>query len=265
MTLIDLSERRSTNSLKWNKYDADVIPLWVADMDFNVPEPIIRALTDKVSHGIFGYEATPPSVLDAVCARMERLYGWQLLPEQVVVVPGVVPGINVAARAFCGHGEGVLIQPPIYPPFIDVSPRHNLGQQLAELTLVRDGATFHYEIDYEKFEAAITPDTRIFLLSQPHNPIGKIYSRDELTRLAEICQRHNLVICSDEIHSELLLGGARNIPVATLSPEIADRTITFFAASKTFNLAGLFTSFAIIPIPNCAKNSSRRGIVIHRG
>ena len=101
-------ERRSTNSLKWNKYDADVIPLWVADMDFNVPEPIIRALTDKVSHGIFGYEATPPSVLDAVCARMERLYGWQLLPEQVVVVPGVVPGINVAARAFCGHGEGVL-------------------------------------------------------------------------------------------------------------------------------------------------------------
>jgi cysteine-S-conjugate beta-lyase len=184
-------DRRANNSVKWNWYNADVLPLWVADMDFVVPEAVIRALRAKVEHGIFGYEASPPALLDAVCRRMERLYRWQISPDDIVVVPGIVSGINVVARAVCSPGQGVLIQPPVYPPFLDV-PRHNgLTRQLAELSLVRHRSTLHYEIDFTAYEAAITDATRLFLLCQPHNPTGQIYGPDDLRRMADICQRHD--------------------------------------------------------------------------
>ncbi len=240
-------DRRSSNSVKWNWFAADVLPMWVADMDFVVAEPVIRTLRAKVDHGIFGYEMPPAALVEAVCARMDRLYHWVIAPETVVVVPGVVSGANVAARAICAPGDGVLIQPPVYPPFLEASKHNALTQQMAELSLVRRGTRLHYEIDFDRFEAAITERTRLFILCQPHNPTGQIYTRDDLTRIAEICQRHNLVICSDEIHSELLLGGAQHVATATLSPEIADRTITLISASKTFNMPGLSCSFAIIP------------------
>lgn len=258
-----LIDRRNANSLKWNKYAADVLPLWIADMDFAVPEPVIRALHAKVAHGVFGYEEAPPALIEAVCARMERLYGWRIPPEHVVVHPGLVSGMNVAVRALCAPGESVLIQTPAYPPFVQAHTHHGLTGQTAELTPIRSGAALRFEIDFDAFEAAIAEHTRLFLLCQPQNPTGQIYTAAELTRLAEICLRHNLVICSDEIHSELLLGGARHVPLAPLAPEIADRTITLYSVSKTFNLPGLFCSVAIISNPELRQKfiAAREGIV----
>ncbi|MBU4226335.1 MAG: PatB family C-S lyase [Chloroflexi bacterium] len=250
-------ERRGSNAIKWDFYPADVLPLWVADMDFPAPEPILAALRAKVEHGIFGYESPPKKVLEVVAQRMANLYGWQVTPEMIVLTPGVITGFNLAARATCQPGDGILIQPPVYPPFLSVHENVGLVRQYAPLTQypargaqVENGHSLHYEIDFDAFEAALNSGgarTRLFLLCQPHNPTGQIYTRDQLTRMAEICLKNNILICSDEIHSELLLGGAQHISMATLSAEIAARTITLVAPSKTFNVAGLHCAFAIIP------------------
>lgn len=247
-----LLERRGSGSGKWSYYPADVLPMWVADMDFAVPDVILQALHKKIEHGIFGYEFISDELCQAVCDRMHRLHGWSVTPEQVVAVPGLVTGANLICRAFGEPGQGVLVQTPAYPPFLSAPTNNKLVLQAAELTAVKTGQTFHYEIDYAAFEAAITPSdggrgqTRLFTLCQPHNPIGQIYTRDQLTRLAEICLRHNILICSDEIHSELLLDGNHHLPMAMISPEVADRCLTLIAPSKTFNVPGLVCGFAII-------------------
>ncbi len=250
-------ERRGTNAIKWEFYPADVLPLWVADMDFPAPEPVLAALRARVAHGIFGYEAPPKKLMEVVAQRMANLYGWQVTPEMVVLTPGVISGVNLAARVTCQPGDGILIQTPVYPPFLDMHEKVGLVRQLALLSQhpvsgaqVDNEHTLHYEIDFDTFEAALNSGgahTRLFLLCQPHNPTGQIYSREQLTRMAEICLKNNILICSDEIHSELLLGGAQHTPMATLSTEIAARTITLIAPSKTFNVAGLHCAFAIIP------------------
>jgi len=241
-----LIERRGTGSNKWSRYPADVLPMWVADMDFAAPDAILQALHKKIEHGIFGYELISDELCQAVCDRMHRLHGWTVTPDQVVAVPGLVTGTNLACRAFGEPGEGVLLQTPAYPPFLSAPTNNKLILQTAELTQVKVGRTFHYEIDYDAFEAAITPQTRLFALCQPHNPVGQIYTCEQLTRMAEICLRRNVLICSDEIHSELLLDDNRHLPMAMLSPEVADRCITLIAPSKTFNTAGLVCGFAII-------------------
>lgn len=256
---------RHSNSAKWREYGDDSVPLWVADMDFRAPEPVLRALQAKIDFGVFGYEYAPPGLTEAVCQRMERLYGWHITPEQVIVHPGLVSATNVLVRALCGPGEGALMQTPVYPPFLHAPVHQGALLQTAELTAVPDGTTLRYEIDFDAFEAAITEQTRLFLLCQPHNPTGQIYSREQLTRLAEICQRHNLVIGSDEIHSELLLGSATHVPLAPVVPEIAERTVTLIAPSKTFNLPGLFCSFVIAPNAELRQKfiAAREGIVPH--
>jgi len=250
-------ERRGSNSDKWESYPADVLPLWVADMDFSAPEPILAALRARVAHGIFGYEAPPKKLLEVVAQRMERLYGWQVTPEMVVLTPGVISGVNLAARVTCEPGDGILIQTPVYPPFLSVHEKVGLVRQLALLTQypargaqVDNEHTLQYEVDFDIFEAALNSGgarTRLFLLCQPHNPTGQVYSREQLTRMVEICLRSDIFICSDEIHSELLLGGAHHIPIAMLSTEIAARTITLVAPSKTFNVPGLYCGCAVIP------------------
>jgi cystathionine beta-lyase len=249
-TIID---RRSTNSIKWTLYPEDVLPLWVADMDFSTPQPILEALHAALVHGVLGYEIPSRSLFETVAARMDRLYGWKIEPEMVVAVPGIVSGFNAAARAVCAPGEGVLMQPPVYFPFLRVHENLGLTRQFAQLGEVTDGNMIRYEIDFDVFEAALGADdalTRMFLLCNPHNPTGNAFAKEDLSRLAEICLRQDVVICSDEIHSELLLGETRHTPIATLSPEIAARTITLVAPSKTFNTAGLFCGFAIIPDPD---------------
>lgn len=245
-------DRRDTRSLKWTRYGRDVLPLWVADMDFPAPEPILQALHAAVDHGVFGYELPTLKLREAVAARMETLYGWKISPEMVVATPGIVAAFKVAARAVCRPGEGVLVQPPVYHPFLEVPEETGTVGQFAPLRQVKGQHTLRYEIDWRVFESAINSNgtrTGMFLLCQPHNPTGQIYTGAELERMAELCQHNGIGICADEIHSELLLGGARHVPLASLSSEIARRTITLVSASKTFNVVGLFCGFAIIPDP----------------
>jgi cysteine-S-conjugate beta-lyase len=247
-----LIDRRSSNSIKWTLYPEDVLPLWVADMDFLTPPPVLEALQAALAHGVMGYEIPSRALFETVAARMDRLYGWKIDPEMVTAVPGIVSGFNAVARAVCAPGDGILMQPPVYFPFLSVHENLGLTRQFAPLTRESDGNILRYEIDFDGFEAAIGSEaarTRLFLLCSPHNPTGNAFSREQLSRLSEICLRHDFLICSDEIHSELLLDGAQHVPIATLSPEIAEKTITLIAPSKTFNTAGLFCGFAIIPEP----------------
>ena len=236
-------ERRGTDSIKWGSYPDDVIPLWVADMDFRSAEPVIQALHQRIDHGVFGYTRPTAALRQAVRGRMQDLYQWPVADEEILFLPGVVSGLNVAIQAFAGPGEGVLAQPPVYFHFLKDPVHHD--RALVDPPLVRSGDT--YEIDFDQFEKAITGRTRLFLLCNPHNPVGRVYTRSELEQLADICLRHRLIICSDEIHCDLLYSGERHIPMATLGPEIADRTLTLMAPSKTYNLAGLECAYAIIP------------------
>ncbi len=245
-----LIDRHHTDSVKWDYYDEDVLPMWVADMDFLSPPAVRAALTAKVAHGVLGYQFPKPEWFSFVCERMERLYGWKTTPEMVVAVPGIVAGFNTAARAYCPPGSAVVMQPPVYHPFLHVHEHLGLERQFAPLAAFTEGQRVRYEVDHAVFDAALTDQTRLFLLCSPHNPTGQAFSRETLARLAESCLRREVIICADEIHSELLLGGATHTPVAALAPEIEARTITLIAPSKTFNLAGLFTGFAIIPNPD---------------
>jgi cystathionine beta-lyase len=254
-------ERRGTDSFKWRRYGDDVIPLWVADMDFVSPEPIIRALHERVDHRIFGYVRPSEELITVIRERLKRLYSWEVPEEHIIFVPGVVTGLNFAFQLFAGPGDGVLIQPPVYSHFItDPVVR---GQVLRDPPLVEKGDT--YEIDFDAFEKAITPRTKIFVLCNPHNPVAKVFKRDELERLAAICLRHNLLICADEIHCDLLYPGYRHIPIATLGNEVARHTITFMSPSKTFNLAGLKCSFAVISSPTLREAWIRasQGLIPH--
>lgn len=239
-------ERRETHATKWTYYEADVLPMWVADMDFKSPEPVVRALTERVQHGVFGYQFDCPPLRQTLVERLQTRHNLTIQPDQILFIPGLVEALNLVCEVF-GEGKGVLMQTPIYPPFLSAPVNNGCFVQQAPLVRVDSGARMRYEIDFDAFEAAITPETRIFLLCNPHNPVGRVYTRAELEKLAEICLRHNLLICSDEIHCDLVYDDYQHISIASLSPEIAARTITLLAPSKTFNLAGLGLGFAVIP------------------
>jgi cysteine-S-conjugate beta-lyase len=257
----ELPDRKNTESIKWHYFNEDVLPMWVADMDFVSPQPVIQALQERVAHGVFGYPGTLPGLREVIVERLARRYKWQVQPEELVFTPGVVTGFNMAAHAFIGQGEGVLIQPPVYMPFLGVAKNVQGVQQEASLIHHPDG---RYTIDWDAFEAAIDQQTRMFLLCNPHNPVGRVFTRDELERMAEICLRHNLVICSDEIHSDLVFSGHQHLPIASLSPEIARSTVTLMAPSKTFNIAGLVCSFAVIQNPDLRKQFAKgEGGLVH--
>ncbi len=261
-------DRRPTDSGKWNLFDADVLPMWVADMDFLVAKPILEAVRRRVEHGIFGYPSylhPGPGVVTAlqevVVERMRSRYAWQVQPEDVLPLPGVITGLNLACHALAAAGGGVLIQTPVYPPFF--STARNAGMVLQESTLARlaDG---RYEVDWDNFEAAFTDQTRIFILCNPHNPVGRVFRKDELQRMAEICLRHGVTICSDEIHCDLVFSGYKHLPIASLDGEIAQNTITLMSPTKTFNIAGLQCSFAIVQNPELRSRleQSMQGLVM---
>lgn len=237
-------DRRQSDSRKWRQYGEDVLPLWIADMDFPAPEPVLRALHERVDHGIFGYGLEPPELRPLLVERLERLYGWSVSPEALVFIPGVMSGFNLAARTVASPGDGMLVQTPIYYPILRIPTNANLVLEGMELTRRADG---RYEIDFDLMAATFTARTRLFLLCNPHNPVGRVFRREELERMAELCLQHQVWICSDEIHCDLVFPGHQHIPIASLAPEIADRTITLMAPSKTYNLAGLHCAFAIIP------------------
>jgi cystathionine beta-lyase len=246
MNFDEIIERRTSGCAKWNYYAEDVLPMWVADMDFRVAPAISQALRQRVEHGVFGYALPPATLAEAICTRLHQRYAWAVTPEQIVYYPGVVIGMNIAARAFCANGESMLLQTPVYPPILHAPKSAARAAQQVQLAPTYQGNTIRYAIDFSTFEAAITEHTRVMLLCNPHNPTGRTFTRAELTRIAEICERHNLTIVSDEIWSDLTLGDAEHIPIASLAPEVAARTITLMAPSKTFNLPGLGFSFGVI-------------------
>jgi cystathionine beta-lyase len=221
--------------------------MWVADMDFRSPEPVVQALEARVRHGVFGYPVEIPQLREVIVDRMWQLYDWEVEPEEIIYMPGVIKGFNLACQAVAGPRSAVLVQPPIYPPILEAPDHAGMARQEALLALAEDG---NYQVDWETFEGAIDERTRLYILCNPHNPTGRVFRRDELARLAEICLREDMVICSDEIHCELVYPGQRHIPIATLDPEVAQNTITLMAPSKTFNLPGLQCSYAIIQNPD---------------
>jgi cysteine-S-conjugate beta-lyase len=246
-------DRHSTNSVKWGRYGPDVLPLWVADMDFSAPEPIQAALQRTVEHGIFGYEFPTKALVTSVATRMEKLYGWRVEPEAVLATPGIIAGFIAAANTVCTAGEGVLIQPPVYPPFLSVHEKAGLISQYSPLRCDKQRNILKYQVDIVNFKKGLNSEgaqTGMFLLCNPHNPTGNIFTRNDLSQLAELCLKNGTVICSDEIHSELLLGEVKHTPIAALNPEVAAKTITLIAPSKTFNVPGLFCGFAIISDSN---------------
>lgn len=239
-------ERRGTDSNKWHKFGPDVLPLWVADMDFTAPEPVLRALGARVRHGVFGYLREDVSELsEAFAARCRARYGWAVDPAWVVALPGVIPGFNVAARALLAPGDGLLIQTPAYPPILRVPG--NVGARPVLVDLAR-GPGGRWEIDLDAFAAGVAR-ARAFLLCNPHNPVGRVFTRRELEGMAEAAARHGLTIVADEVHCDVVFDGGAHVPIASLGPDVGARTITLMAASKAFNLPGLKCAVAVIPDP----------------
>lgn len=242
-------ERRETDSQKWQKYAGrDILPMWVADMDFRSSPAILDALHRRVDQGIFGYARPTRSTTEAVIAYLSARHGWSVDPAWLVWLPGLVVGLNVTAQAFAAAGEEVLTLSPVYPPFM-TAPK-NSGRISVRVPFAYESAERQWAIDWDALERAVTPRTKIFFLCNPHNPLARVWRRDELVLLAEFCLRHQLLLCSDEIHCDLILDPALpHIPTATLDEDIACRTITLIAPSKTYNVPGLGTSLAIIPDP----------------
>jgi cystathionine beta-lyase len=258
-------QRRGTDSAKWSYFGPDVLPMWVADMDFASPQPIVEALQERVAHGAFGYGWDSASLREALVARMARLYGWTIQPADIVFLPGLVSGLNVVNRAVGAPGDGVLIQTPVYGPFLSAPVNQGRTLRVAPLEAHAKDGLLHYTVDFERFDAAIDDATKLFILCSPHNPVGRAYTRAELLQMAQVCERHDLVICSDEIHCDLLMDATEHIPMASLAPEIAERTITLMAPSKTFNVPGLGFSMAIVQNAKLRKEleTAGAGIVPH--
>jgi len=237
--------RSADDSNKWGKYAGrDVIPLWVADMDFAAPPAVLDALRRRIEHGVFGYCRPWPSLNQAVLAHLASEYRWQIEADWLVWLPGLVTGINVACRAVGNADSEVFTATPIYPPFLS-SPGFSRRRAVTAPLVRTEGA---WAWDFAAVESALSPATRLFLLCHPHNPVGRLWRRDELQRIVEIAERHDLIVCSDEIHCGLVLDPQlRHQPFAALSPEAARRSITLMAPSKTFNIPGLGCAFAVIP------------------
>ncbi|WP_415904496.1 MalY/PatB family protein [Neptuniibacter sp. QD48_55] len=253
--------RKGTASQKWEKYsDSDILPMWVADTDFMSPPAVIKALHERIDHGVFGYTNVPVELNELVIERMQNFYDWEVNSNDIVWLPGLVCGLNLACRSLGESGDTVLTPKPIYPPFMS-APRLS-DREVCTLPMQDvDGRKI---IDFDALENALTDRTRLLLFCNPHNPGGTVYRKEELERLAKVIIQHELYICSDEIHCDLILEqGLQHTPIASLSPEIAARTITLMAPSKTFNIAGLGCSFAIIGNPELRKKfiNTKKGVV----
>lgn len=256
-------DRRGTYCDKWDKYkNTDIIPLWVADMDFASPPPILDALRKRIDHGVLGYTLIPEPLVEAVCAHLLGTYGWEISPDWLVFMPGLVCGLNIACASVGEDNEGVLTATPVYPPFF--SAPKNQNRHVYGVPLAKNGE--RWSLDLGALDKAVQPETKLFLLCNPHNPVGRAFDKEELSAVADWCERRNLVICSDEIHNELILDPEKkHTPIAALSPDIAKRTITLIAPSKTYNIPGLGASIAIIPDNSLRARFKRvmAGIVPH--
>ena len=251
--------RRHTDSVKWH-YPEHMLPMWVADTDFMAPPAVIEALQKRISHGVFGYHYESPTLRETIVNWVRERYRWCIEPDWLVFTPDVMRGMNWAAQTVARAGEGVLLQTPVYGPFFDLIRNGDFIMQDAPLIQDDQG---RYVMDITIMEEAITSMTRVFLLCNPQNPTGRVFNRDELEMLAEFCLRHDLTVLSDEIHADLIYSDSQHIPLASISSAIANRTITFIAPSKTFNLAGLKAAVGIVPNPELRAQmmKSQRGLI----
>ena len=241
--------RKGTNSIKWDWYewnknlflDKDVLPMWVADMDFEVPKEVIEEIKNRMEHGVFGYSFEPHDLKDNIINWLEYKHNWIVKKDNILHMHGVIPALNFSVQLFTNPGDKILIQTPVYPPFMSSVKNNNRNLLINELIL-KDN---HYEIDFDDFEKK-AKESKMFILCSPHNPVGRVWSKEELERMGEICLRHNVLILSDEIHADLTFENIKHIPIAAISKEIAQNTITLMAPSKTFNIAGFHYGFAVI-------------------
>ena len=238
-------ERTGYGSLKWDKYKGrDILPLWVADMDFVTAPEILDALQHRLDHGVFGYTIPHEAPIEAVIKYLDRQHGYSAKATWLNFLPGLVPAINLCCHAFTGPGDSVMTATPVYPPFI--SAPDYAERELIKVPLCLDSQD-RWTLDIDAMEAAIQTHTKIFVLCSPHNPVGRVFSKEELTALADFCERHDLILISDEIHCDLVFDAeAKHTLTATLSEQIAERTVTLMAPSKTYNLPGLACAFSII-------------------
>lgn len=247
-------DRTGSESMKW-VYPRrvlgveDALPMWVADMDFEAPPAVVEALKRRVEHGVFGYPLAPPSFFEAAAGWMERRHGWTVEKDWLVMTPGIVPALNFIVRAFSRPGDPVIVQPPVYHPFYYAI--ENNGRRVVRNPLRFDGR--RYTMDLDDLRAKIDAPGRLLILCSPHNPTGRVWTREELEALGRIAVERDLLVVSDEIHHDLVYGGRRHHVFAALSPELARRTVTCVAPSKTFNIAGLATAAVVAADPDLRK------------
>jgi cysteine-S-conjugate beta-lyase len=251
-TIID---RRNTQSVKWDLAKPlvgteDVLPMWVADMDFQAPPQVLAGLQERTRHGVFGYTFIPQNCYQAVADWMRQRHGWPIQTDWLVFAPGVMPAVHWAIQAVTRPGDRVIVQPPVYPPFFRAVRLS--GCEVVENPLRCDGT--RYVIDFDHLERLCDARTKMLLLCSPHNPVGRVWTPQELWRLAELCRRHQVLICSDDIHCDLVYSEAAHTPLASLAEEFAEITITCHSSNKTFNLAGFGSAFAIIPNPRLLRD-----------
>lgn len=243
--------RRGTGCEKWDGLKQifgvdDLLPFWVADMDFAVAPEIAAAVQARARHPVYGYHTREESFFEAAMAWEERRHGWRIERDWITNTPGVVTSLSAAVQSLTSPGDRVVIQPPVYHPFFSCVAGN--GRQLVENPLkVNNG---RWEMDLTDLESKLDPSVKMLILCNPHNPVGRVWTREELLALGEVCQRHNLTILADEIHCDLIFTGHRHLPFASLDPALASRTVTFFSPSKTFNIAGTYTSLVVISDPD---------------
>jgi len=241
---VTAAEMRRSSRIKWRLFGGEVLPAWVAAMDFPVAPPVHRAIIELVERHDFGYHHVPlsPRLRGAFVSRMAERFDWQINPRRIVPLVNVLQGLDASVLLHSRPGDGVVLQTPIYPPFLAAVERS--GRRVVESSLVR--GAHRYEIDFEHLRSVLDPETRLLLLCNPHNPTGRVFEREELLALGELALEHDIIVVSDEIHADLVYPPHRHLPFATLAPEIAERTITLTSATKSFNLAGLPCAFAVV-------------------
>jgi cystathionine beta-lyase len=259
MDLNNVFQRLNTGSKKWSQYPEDVLPMWVADMDFPVAPPIMQALKNRLEHPLLGYSVAQDTLRHTLVEHLARHYAWQVQPQDLVFLPGVEPGVNMALNTLAPPGSGVLVQTPNYSPLLSAPANWKLPR--VDLPLLAD-ASGEYLTDIAALQHALL-SARTFLLSNPHNPMGKVFGREELHAIGAACVQHDVLIVSDEIHADILFDGRRHTPIASLSAEIAQRTVTLMSASKAWNIAGMKTAFAVIQNADLRErfNAGRLGLV----
>lgn len=238
-------DRKNTLSLKWDKHQKNVIPLWIADTDFLSPPCMIKKLNKRIKHGIFGYTYIPKEIFEMLQYRMKKLYDWKIKSEWIVYIPNVVFGLNMCVSSFTNKKQSILLPIPIYPPFIQSIKIYNRNK--INIPLFINNKRWIIDINNEKVNSQLQGNEKLLMLCNPHNPVGTVYKKNELQKYLHFAQKHDLIVCSDEIHSELILEkNTKHIPFASLSEDALQRTITLISPSKTFNIPGLGLAFAII-------------------